>query len=199
MIRFAFFLLAGVAAFGQSAPRLVSPEVLPDHRITFRLSAPKASDVQLRFGEGAPQTHAMAKDGNGVWSVTIGPVEPEIYTYSFVVDGVKTIDLANPMAKIGASIDASVVDVPGNPPRFDQVQDVPHGSINIHTYASAVSKTQRGLYVYVPPDYYSLPASGSRCCTCGTEAAARNWTGAAMAEPASSWTTSSPGRRPSRC
>src|SRR5207247_2853273 len=54
-------------------------------------------------------------------------------------------------------IDASVVEVPGDPPRFDQVQAVPHGSINIHTYTSAVSKTQRGLYVYVPPDYYSQP------------------------------------------
>lgn len=51
-----------------------------------------------------------------------------------------------------------VVDVPGDPPRFDQVQAVPHGSINIHTYASTVSKTQRGLYVYVPPDYYARRA-----------------------------------------
>jgi enterochelin esterase family protein len=38
------------------------------------------------------------------------------------------------------------------------VQAVPHGSIDIHTYTSAVSKTQRGLYIYVPPDYYSQPA-----------------------------------------
>ena len=65
------------------------------------------------------------------------------------------IDLANPVTKVGATIDASVVEVPGDPPRFDQVQEVPHGSIDIHTYPSSVSKTQRGLYVYVPPDYYS--------------------------------------------
>jgi enterochelin esterase family protein len=68
------------------------------------------------------------------------------------------IDLSNPVAKLGASIDASVVEVAGDPPRFDQVQAVPHGSIDIHTYPSQVSKTQRGLYVYVPPDYYSQPA-----------------------------------------
>ena len=148
-----------VAALAQQAPRrIVSPEVLPDHRITFRISAPKAGEAVLRFSEGGPQTHPMTKGEDGVWSVTIGPVEPEIYTYSFLVDGVKTIDLANPVAKIGASVDASVVEVPGNPPRFDQVQEVPHGSIDIHTYPSAVSQTQRGLYVYVPPDYYSQPA-----------------------------------------
>ncbi|HTS24487.1 MAG TPA: alpha/beta hydrolase-fold protein [Bryobacteraceae bacterium] len=148
-------LLIAAAAFGQqpNARRLVSPEVLPDHRITFRISAPKATEAVLRFGEGSPQSHTMTKGDDGVWSVTIGPIEPEIYIYSFLIDGAKTIDLANPTMKVGATIDASVVEVPGDPPRFDQVQEVPHGSIHIHTYASAVSKTQRGLYVYVPPEY----------------------------------------------
>ncbi|MCX6631019.1 MAG: alpha/beta hydrolase-fold protein [Candidatus Solibacter sp.] len=143
---------------GAAVRRVVSPEVLPDRRITFRFTAPKASEVVLRFSEGGPQSHPMVKDENGVWSVTIGPVDPEVYTYSFLADGVKAIDLANPVAKVGATIDASVVEVPGTPPRFDQVQSVAHGSINIHTYASGASNTQRGLFVYVPPDYYSQPA-----------------------------------------
>ncbi len=147
-----------VAAFAQTgARRIVSPEVNPDRRITFRTSAPKATEVLLRFSEGSPQTHPMTKGEDGIWSVTIGPVEPEIYTYSFLVDGAKMIDLANAMLKVGASIDASVVEVLGDPPRFDQVQAVSHGSVNLHTYASGVSKTQRGLYVYVPPDYYNQP------------------------------------------
>ncbi|MFN7920357.1 MAG: alpha/beta hydrolase-fold protein [Bryobacteraceae bacterium] len=134
--------------------RVVSPEVHPDRRITFRIAGPKAADVAVLFGEGgAPKPHPMTKGDDGVWSATVGPVAPEIYTYSFLVGGVKTIDLANPILKVGAAIDASVVEVLGDPPRFDQVQAVPHGSINIHTYASAVSKTQRGLYVYVPPGY----------------------------------------------
>jgi enterochelin esterase-like enzyme len=159
MIRLALALAFAAVAFAQQAPRrIVSPEVLPDHRITFRVSAPKATEAVLRFSEGGPQSHPMTKGEDGVWSVTIGPVEPEIYTYSFLIDGTKTIDLANPIAKIGASVDASVVEVPGNPPRFDQVQEVPHGSVDILTYASGVSKTQRGLYVYVPPAYYSQPA-----------------------------------------
>jgi len=159
MNRFALALVFGAPAFGQQgAGRIVSPEVLPDHRITFRISAPKATEAVLRFSETGPQSHLMSKGDDGVWSVTVGPVEPEIYTYSFLIDGVKTIDLANPILKVGASIDASVVEVLGDPPRFDQAQEVPHGSIDIHTYASSVSKTQRGLYVYVPPDYYSQPA-----------------------------------------
>src|SRR5439155_19432750 len=99
---------------------IVSPEVFPDHRITFRISAPKATEVVLRFSEGGPQSHSMSKGEDGVWSITIGPVEPEIYTYSFLVDGAKMIDLSNPIAKVGASIDASVAEVPADPPRFDQ-------------------------------------------------------------------------------
>jgi enterochelin esterase family protein len=141
-----------------AAASVVSPEVQPDRRITFRLRGPQASEVVLRFGDADPQSYPMVKDAAGVWSVTLGPLEPEIYLYSFLVDGVKTIDLANPVMKVGAYIDTSVVEVPGNPPRFDEVQNVPHGSIDIQTYASSVSKTQRGLYVYVPPDYYSKPA-----------------------------------------
>lgn len=138
--------------------RIVSPEILPGHRVTFRVSAPKAAEVMLRLSDGGPQSHPMTKGEDGVWNVTIGPLEPEIYTYSFLIDGVKTLDLANPIVKVGAALDASVVEVPGDTPRFDQIRDVPHGSINIHTYPSSVSKTQRGLYVYVPPDYYGQPA-----------------------------------------
>ena len=87
----------------------------------------------------------------------VGPVDPEIYTYFFLVDGVKMIDLGNPVMKVGATIDASVAEVPGNPPRFDEVQNVPHGSIHIHTYKSTAENMQRGLYIYVPPEYYSEP------------------------------------------
>lgn len=153
-------VLLSLAASALAQPgvrRLVSPEVSADRHITFRMSAPKAAEVVLRFSEGVPQAYPMTKGAEGIWSVTIGPIAPEIYTYSFLVDGTKTIDLANPAAKIGASIDASVVEIPGDPPRFDQVQAVPHGSVDIHTYPSTVSGTQRGLYVYVPAEYYSQP------------------------------------------
>ena len=159
MSRFAFAVLFAAAAFAQpNAPRIVSPEVLPDHRITFRIHAPKAAEAVLRFGDVDPKPYPMTKGEYGIWSVTIGPINPEIYLYYFTLDGAKTIDLSNPIMKVGATIDASVVEIMGNPPRFDQVQEVPHGSINIHTYASKASKTQRALYVYVPPDYYSQPA-----------------------------------------
>ncbi|HTS28948.1 MAG TPA: alpha/beta hydrolase-fold protein [Bryobacteraceae bacterium] len=134
---------------GAARPVLVSPEVRPDRTIVFRLRAPEAARVTLSFAGSKP----MTKDDNGVWIVTVGPVEPEIYQYNFVVDGVRILDPGNPHLKNGRALDASIVEVPGNPPRFDEVQAVPHGALHIHTYLSTPLKTLRRLYVYTPPQY----------------------------------------------
>jgi enterochelin esterase family protein len=142
---------AGGAAPASAGP----PEGHADRTITFRFRAPKAAEVALRFGEGAPQQVPMTKGEGGVWSATIGPVDPEIYVYSFLVDGAKVIDLQNPVMKVGQTIDASVVEVMGTPPRFDQVREVPHGSVSIRIYKSTVLNLQREAYVYLPPGYDS--------------------------------------------
>jgi enterochelin esterase family protein len=139
-------------------PRLISPEVHSDRRITFRIRAPQASEVSLVFGAWNPKPQAMSKDESGVWSLTIGPVEPEIYTYSFLVNGLKVLDSSNPTVKTGNALDASVVEVPGTPPRFDEVQNVPHGAIHVRTYNATALGRQRSLYVYVPPEYDKDPA-----------------------------------------
>src|SRR5579863_827890 len=137
-----------------AAARLVSPDVHPDRTITFALRAPQAGQATLQFAGARP----MVKNADGVWSVTVGPVEPEIYTYNFVVDGVRILDPGNPNLKNGRAIDASIVEVPGNPPRFDEVQNVPHGVLHIRTYLSTPLKRPRKLYVYVPPQYDLEPA-----------------------------------------
>ena len=140
-----------------AAAAIRSPEVHPDRSITFRVQAPQAGTVSLRF-EGNAQMHPMKKDPAGFWSVTIGPVEPEIYSYNFVVDGLRVLDLANNTVSSGLALGSNLVEVPGTPARFDEVQNVSHGSINIHSYRSAVQNTTRGLYVYVPAEYYTAAA-----------------------------------------
>jgi 1,4-alpha-glucan branching enzyme len=82
------------------APR--SPEVGPDRRVTFRLLAPKAGEVTLT-GEFMDGSRSLQKDDKGVWSVTVGPLEPEIYNYNFIIDGVRTIDPNNPDVKTGST------------------------------------------------------------------------------------------------
>jgi len=133
--------------------RPVSPEVHPDRTITFRLKAPQANTVALMWSGSKP----MTKDADGLWSLTIGPVEPEIYTYNFVVDGVRILDSGTNQIKNGHFLDASMVEVPGNPPRFDEIRAVPHGALGIRTYNSTPLHIVRHLYVYTPPQYDTEP------------------------------------------
>ena len=100
----------------------------------------------------------MAKDADGTWSLTVGPLEPEIYEYSFTVDGARVLDTANTLLKTGLTLSGNLLEIPGTPPRFDEVQDVPHGSIQVRTYTSTPLKRRRQLYVYLPPQYDSEPA-----------------------------------------
>ena len=95
---FSFMLVfAGLSIAQGPADSLVSPEVQPDRKVTFRIRAPKAADVTF-FGDWMPVGSAekMAKDASGVWSVTLGPLPASIYLYSFTVDGVTMADPVNP-------------------------------------------------------------------------------------------------------
>jgi enterochelin esterase-like enzyme len=132
-----------------AAPRVISPEVRADRTIVFRLKAPTATLVTLSFSGSKP----MTRDDAGLWTATVGPLEPELYTYTFVVDGVRILDPGNPNLKNGRAPDASMVEVPGDPPRFDELQNVPHGALHIRTYLSTPLKRARKLYVYVPSQY----------------------------------------------
>lgn len=131
---------------------LVSPEVHSDRRVTFRVKADKASSVgvNVQFVRGV---QAMTKSEGGVWSVTLGPAEPDIYEYSFVVDGLTVSDQANAWVKVWQGATKNLVEVGGDEPMFFEEQDVPHGTVNIHRYPSKSLGVTRGLYVYTPPGY----------------------------------------------
>ncbi len=129
------------------------PDVHPDRSITFEIKAPNAQKVDLLFGEWNVKPQPMVRDEKGTWTLTIAPVEPEIYCYLFSVDGMPTIDIKNSQVKAGTEIYGSVVEVPGNPPRFDEVQDVPHGTVETVQYESTSLKKRRALEVYLPPSY----------------------------------------------
>jgi enterochelin esterase family protein len=93
-------------AFAQRAPTdtgggVVSPEVHPDRTVTFRLRAPNAADVTLT-GDWLASPEKLTKDANGVWSVTLGPLEPGLAIYTFTADGTGMADPANPRVKLRA-------------------------------------------------------------------------------------------------
>ena len=158
-------------ARGTRPEPLVSPEIGPDRRVTFRIKAPKAAEVLVSASVGTlnPKpagavkdqpgmwSMPMHKEASGLWTVTIGPLDPDVYRYIFFVDGVRVIDGANPNVRPGGAILWSYFDVPGNPPRFDELRDVPHGSVQYRTYRSSESKAFRSVAIYVPPDYDRYP------------------------------------------
>ena len=133
---------------------LVSTEIAPDHRVTFRIYAPKAEGVALRgdliegFG-----TAPLVKDDQGVWSVTLGPLAPDLYNYFFVVDGVKTVDPKNPSIKQGNTSVDNMLMVPGPETAFLETRPVPHGEIRLAWYPSSTLGGERRLHVYTPPGY----------------------------------------------
>ena len=95
----------------------------------------------------------MTKDEQGVWSITVGPLVPDFYSYAFNVDGVRTVDPKNPMIKQGITGLDSMFLVPGNEAEFEATRDVPHGEIRSAWYHSAVLDTPRRLHIYTPPGY----------------------------------------------
>jgi enterochelin esterase family protein len=141
---------------GGAAPR--SPEVGPDRRVTFRLRAPEAKVVSVSGDFGSDAEMRRAEDGT--WTVTVGPLDPEMYVYYFTVDGVRLIDPVNPQVKIGyvTSTTTSLVTVPGDKPAFYDVRDVPHGEIRTLLYKSKSNGVTRELTVYVPPGYDESPS-----------------------------------------
>jgi enterochelin esterase family protein len=95
----------------------------------------------------------MTKGSNDVWSVTVGPVEPGVWEYSFRVDDLQMIDPGNPAIKPMREPRTSILHVPGDPPLVFDFQDVPHGVVRSHTYRSKSLGRLRGLSVYTPPGY----------------------------------------------
>ena len=134
---------------------LVSNEIAADHRVTFRVYAPKAGEVVLRSDYPVEATNSadkMTKSDDGVWSVTVGPVESGTYRYVFMIDGVATADPKNPSVITTLSTVQSIFTVPGA--EFQDVKtDVPHGSVDIVWYYSTTTQKMRRAHVYTPPGY----------------------------------------------
>lgn len=144
-----FFSLSTLA---QPPARLNSPEVQPDGRVVFRFAAPNALKVEVGIeGQGAPTP--MQKDDHGIWRVAVGPLQPDIYGYSFVADGVTLIDPSNSLLKPNLLNTQSAVHVPGPPSLAWELNQVPHGEIHHHFYDSKIAGDDRDFYVYTPPDY----------------------------------------------
>jgi enterochelin esterase family protein len=144
---------------------LTSPEVHPDGVVVFRLYAPSAQDVRVqaegmeatpgitaeeaaKMGKGYP----MTLGDSGVWFINFGPVQPGVYRYVFLVDGVRVDDPRNPVVSQSLNSAWSMYEVPGAS-FLEYKRDVPHGDIASVWYDSSPAAGLRRMHVYTPPGY----------------------------------------------
>jgi len=153
---------------GGRGPQVVSPEVQADRKITFRILASNAQNVSLSASDIPRSAFPASGDGtqnqgfggrgnplhkgeNGVWELTVGPVDPGAYRYTFNVDGVNTMDPRNTAVSESNTALWSLVYVPGAD--FMDTKDVPHGAVASVTYYSKTLQKFRRMHVYTPPGY----------------------------------------------
>lgn len=131
---------------------IVSPEVHPDNRVTFRFRAPDAVSVELS-GQFQNENRQMQQQEDGVWAVTVGPIKPDLYPYNFVVDGIGMNDPNNQYLFPNEGFKASLLDVPSDAGAIYAQKDVPHGKVSYHFYESEIVGEDRSFIVYTPPGY----------------------------------------------
>jgi enterochelin esterase-like enzyme len=143
--------LCATASRAQQAPPVVSPDVSADGRVTFRIVAPNARAVTVNGLRHLPD-QPMVKDEKGLWSLTVGPLPADVYSYVFSIDGAVVTDPHDRDIKKYFSSE-SLFEVPGHPPILAEAQNVPHGIVHHQFYASKVRGIDAGMEVYTPPGY----------------------------------------------
>ncbi|MDR1593087.1 MAG: esterase [Prevotellaceae bacterium] len=171
LITLAIFLTTGMATFAQQAlwggQNIVSPEIKENNTVTFRLNAPQALKVELA-GDfiptkkmetpmgvmDMPGSVELTKNDKGVWEYTTPePLSPELYSYTFTVDGAKVTDPGNVyMIRDVASV-TSIFIIGGGHADLYKVNNVPHGTVARRWYESPGLKLTRRITIYTPPGY----------------------------------------------
>lgn len=149
-----------------SAP-VVSPEIHGNNTVTFRLKAPEAVKVEITgdflptqkketpFGEfDAPGVADLSKGKDGVWEYTTpSPLAPELYSYSFIVNGLRMNDPGNIYLVRDVATLTNIFIIGGGRSDLYKVNDVPHGTVSRVWYDSPALGMKRRLTVYTPPGY----------------------------------------------
>jgi len=158
IICFAFFAFINMQAQPRQPqsrpPVIVSPDISADNIVTFRLYAPEATSVSVAGDFMSSMAgQMMAKNDTGLWTLTTEPLKPEIYTYTFTVNGVRTIDPANPLTVRDGTRYLSVLFVPGPGSDLYAINNVRHGTLSKVWYDSPSLELYRRMYVYTPAGY----------------------------------------------
>jgi enterochelin esterase-like enzyme len=136
---------------------LQSVRILSDNSVMLSIYAPKATEVTVSgdFPGGFPLVK-LAKADNGVWSATLPPIVPDLYTYDFRVDNVKTFDPRNVQYKEGENGLSNLFFMPGKESDYCAIKEVPHGKVEEVWFSSTVMKNVGRVHIYTPPGYEKM-------------------------------------------
>ncbi len=137
---------------------ITSPDIHEDGTVTFTLKAPGASEVKISGdwmpSQGfVPGSEAMTGDEKGIWTYTTEGLEPELYGYFFLIDGIRTNDPNNAFLIRDISTNTNVFIIAGEQADLYRITDVPHGSVTKRWYDSPGLKMNRRITIYTPPGY----------------------------------------------
>ena len=159
-------LLSSAAAFAQPFGGIRNPgdtlhsvRVLSGNSVVLSIYAPKADSVSV-VGDFLKEYKPLflTKADNGVWSVAVSSLTPDVYTYDFSVDGVKTFDPRNPWYKEGENGLSNLFELPGKEADYCAEKNVPHGKVETVWFPSSVLNNTGRMHVYTPPGYETMKA-----------------------------------------
>ena len=132
------------------------PRPNDDGTVTFNYKNDSAKKVMVDVQFAG--RNDMKRDANGTWTVTLGPVAPDMYPYCFIVDGVSVMDPENPQYFPNEGFKNSLLEIPAkNGSLPHDIRNVSHGRIEyVHYYSQSLGATNQAV-VYLPPSYMSDP------------------------------------------
>lgn len=144
-------MLAQPNGGGRRMVQVSSPVVNADNTVTFNYRNDSAKDVKVNVQFAG--THDMAKNSDGIWTVTLGPAAPDMYPYCFIVDGINVMDPLNPDWFPNETFKNSILDMRADGNLLHSVRDVPHGSVDYVNYKSSTLGVYGNAIVYTPAGY----------------------------------------------
>lgn len=144
-------LVLAASAQGFFAPSVASPEISKNGDVTFKVKAAGADTVKLVIDTRVDTL--MKHTGNDTWTLTLHDLEPDLYMYYYVIDGMKVLDNENAhtLRDVKSVMNTFVLDPNGDCPVA--VHDVPHGEVRAVWYDSPTVNAKRRMMIYLPPGY----------------------------------------------
>ena len=129
-------------------------KICDNEDVAFVMYAPTAQTVEV-CGFGGTMGNekiALEKCEDGTFRKTVSGIKPGFLYHRWFVDGVQVMHPKDNFA-YGCFGVTNFMEMPKEGQDFWYLKDVPHGDVQIHTYASIENEHLKQCYIYTPPCY----------------------------------------------